>query len=45
MITNLIYIKVIEAFTSTSRYLDDLLNIDYDFFDSMENHVYLQNFS
>ena len=34
---------VIEAFNSTSRYLDDPLNIDNNFFDSM---VYtLQNFS
>ena len=31
---------VIEAFNSTSRYLDDLLNIDNDFFDSMVNRVY-----
>ena len=28
---------VIEAFNSTSRYLDDLLNIDNNFFDSMVN--------
>ena len=28
-----------EAFNSTSRYLDDLLNIDNNFFDSMVNHV------
>ena len=27
--------KVIEAFSSTSRYLDDLLNIDNNFFDSI----------
>ena len=26
---------VIEAFNSTSRYLDDLLNIDNNFFDSV----------
>ena len=34
--------EVIEAFssTSTSRYLDDLLNIDNNFFDSMVNHIY-----
>ena len=32
--------KVIEAFSSTSRYLDDLLNIDNNFFDSMVNHIY-----
>ena len=31
---------VIEAFNSTSRYLDDLLNIDNNFFDSMVNRVY-----
>ena len=30
---------VIEAFSSTSRYLDDLLNIDNNFFDSMVNHI------
>ena len=33
--------EVIEALNSTSRYLDDLLNIDNNFFDSMVNHVYL----
>ena len=32
--------EVIEAFNSTSRYLDDLLNIDNNFFDSMVNHIY-----
>ena len=31
---------VIEAFNSTSRYLDDLLNIDSNLFDSMVNHIY-----
>ena len=36
---------VIEAFNSTSRYLDGLLNIDNNFFDSMVNRIYLQNFS
>ena len=30
----------IEAFTSTSRYLDDLLNTDNNFFDSMVNRIY-----
>ena len=30
----------IEAFNSTSRYLDDLLNIDNNFFDCMVNHIY-----
>ena len=28
---------VIEAFNSTSRYLDDLLNIDKNFFHSLQN--------
>ena len=31
---------VIEAFNSTSRYLDDLLNIDNNFFDSMVRRIY-----
>ena len=31
---------VIEAFNSTSRYLDDLLNIDNYFLDSMVNRIY-----
>ena len=31
---------VIEAFNSTSWYLDDLLNIDNNFFDSMANRIY-----
>ena len=31
---------VIEAFNSTSRYLDDLLNIDNNFFDNMVNQIY-----
>ena len=31
---------VIEAFNSTSRYLDDLWNIDNNFFDSMGNRIY-----
>ena len=31
---------VIEAFNSTSRYLDDLLNIDNYYFDSMVNRTY-----
>ena len=38
MITNLTL--NIKAFNSTSRYLDDLLNIDNNFFDSMANHIY-----
>ena len=32
--------EVIEAFNSTSRYLNNLLNIDNIFFDSMVNHIY-----
>ena len=32
--------EVIEAFNSTSRYLDDLLNIDNTFFGSIVNHIY-----
>ena len=31
---------VTEAFNSTSRHLDDLLNIDNNFFDSMVNRIY-----
>ena len=31
---------VIKAFNSTSRDLDDLLNIDNNFFDSMVNRIY-----
>ena len=31
---------VIEAFNSTSRCLDDFLNIDNNFFDSMINRIY-----
>ena len=31
---------VIKAFNSTSRYLDDLLNIENNFFDSMINRIY-----
>ena len=36
---------VIEAFNSTSRYLDDLLNIDKNFFYSMVNHIYPPEFN
>ena len=32
--------EVIEAFNSTSRYLDDLLNIVNNVFNSMVNHIY-----
>ena len=31
---------VIEAFNSTVRYLDELLNIDNDFFHSMANRIH-----
>ena len=31
---------IIEAFTSISRYLDDLLNIDNPYFEQMIGHVY-----
>ena len=31
---------IIEAFNSTSRYLDDLLNIDKIYFEQMVNRVY-----
>ena len=30
---------VFESFNSTSRYLDDLLNINNNFFDSMVNRI------
>ena len=36
--------EVIEAFNSTSGYLDDLLNIDNNSFDSMVNHIYPSEF-
>ena len=31
---------IIEAFSSTSRYLDDVLNIDNTYFDDMVNQIY-----
>ena len=31
---------IIEAFNSTSRYLDDLLNIDNTYFEGMVNQIY-----
>ena len=31
---------VIEAFNSTSRYLDDLLNMDYPYFEQMVGQIY-----
>ena len=33
-------LKVIEAFNCSCRYLDDILNIDDNFFDSMVNYIY-----
>ena len=32
--------EIIEAFKSTSRYLDDLLNIDNPYFEDMVNRIY-----
>ena len=32
--------EIIEAFNLTSRYLDDLLNINNTYFDGMENQIY-----
>ena len=32
--------NVIKAFSSTSRYLDDLLNIDSPYFEGMINQIY-----
>ena len=37
--------KVIEAFNSTSRYVNDLLNIDKNFFIAWSIIFTLQNFS
>ena len=31
---------VIDAFNTTSRYLDDILNIDYVYFDNMLSQIY-----
>ena len=36
---------IIEAFNSTSRYLDDLLNIDNPYFDQMIGQMILLTFS
>ena len=35
---------IIEAFNSTSRYLDDLLNIDNIYFEQMVNQIYPAEF-
>ena len=37
--------NVIEAFNSTSRYLDDLLNIDNPYFEQMVSKIYQLNSS
>ena len=36
---------VVEAFNSTSKYLDDLLNIDNPYFAQMVSQIYPTNFS
>ena len=33
--------EIIETFKSTSRFLDDLLNIDNPYFEGMVNRIYL----
>ena len=37
--------EIIEAFKSTARYLDDLLNIDNSYFEGMVNRIYPLNCS
>ena len=37
--------EIIEAFKSTSRYLDDLLNIDNPYFEIMVNRIYALKYS
>ena len=39
-LSNDIQAVIIEAFNSTSRYLDDLLNIDNTYFEGMVNQIY-----
>ena len=34
------HVEIIETFKSTSRYLDDLLNIDNPYFEGMVNRIY-----
>ena len=36
---------IIKAFNSTSRYLDDLLNIDNPYFEQILSQIYPTNFS
>ena len=38
-----IFTDSIEAFNSTSRYLDDLLNIDKPYFEQMVGQMYQKN--
>ena len=35
-----VYTDIIEGFNSTSRYLDDLLNIDNPYFEQMVGQIY-----
>ena len=35
---------VIDALSTTSRYLDDILNIDHVYFDNMVGHIYPSEF-
>ena len=37
--------EIIEAFSSISRYLNDLLNIDNTYFDGLISQIYPQTFS
>ena len=37
--------EIIQAFNSTSRYLDDLLNIDNPYFEGMVGRIFHPNYS
>ena len=37
--------EIIQAFNSTSRYLDDLLNIDNSYFEGMVGRIFHPNYS
>ena len=39
-LSNINQAYIIEAFNSTSRYLDDLLNFDNPYFEGMVNQIY-----
>ena len=39
-LSNYNHADIIKAFNSTSRYLDDLLNIDNPYFEGMVNQIY-----